>query len=97
MNETELASNARQLQEQYADRIGERGVEELQVFTVGGEWGLVIQELLANLNAVDATITPAERDHLNEMIVSLDPDEVEAITVGPALGERLRQIPVRED
>ncbi len=97
MNEDALAAAAEQLPTQYAERIGEQGVEGLNAFAVGGEWGLVIQELLAGLQAVGATITPTEREHLGELITSLDPDEVEAITYGPPLTERLQQIPVREE
>lgn len=96
MNETELAINAKQLPDRFADRLDAQHLESLRNDAAGGEWELLLQELLASLQAAEAVITPAECEHLGGLLASLDPDEVEDITVGPSLAERLQQIPVRE-
>ncbi len=84
MNETDLAASVKQLPDRFAGRIDDDSF--VRSLATGGEWGLLLQELLLSLQLAGAAITPAERDHLSELITSLDSDETETVTIDQPAG-----------
>lgn len=63
MDEKELARRAKALPERFADRVGDE-LPILRSYAAGGEWGELVDDLLATLAAADVTVTAAERDEL---------------------------------
>ena len=85
--------SATQLAEHYAGRIDDASF--VRNLAAGGEWGLLLQELLLSLRLAEAAVTSAERDQLASLIAGIEPDE--PVTIDQSLTEVLDEIPVRED
>ncbi|MQA83159.1 MAG: hypothetical protein GEV03_00655 [Streptosporangiales bacterium] len=68
MNETEFVTRVEELPDRFAGRVPERYLRGLRDLVGGGEWDLVLEELLANLREDQAPITAQERDELAALL-----------------------------
>ncbi|MQA78782.1 MAG: hypothetical protein GEV10_09955 [Streptosporangiales bacterium] len=66
MDEKETARRAKALPDRFADRVGDE-LSILRSHAAGGEWGELVDDLLATLAKHKAPVTPAERDELRAL------------------------------
>ncbi len=67
-NEAELAARTKRLPEMFADRVHSADLEGLRSMAGGGEWGELLDLLIAALRASGSAITTGERDELADLL-----------------------------
>jgi hypothetical protein len=67
-NEAELAARTKRLPEIFADRVRNADLEGLRSMAAGGEWGELLDLLIAALRHNGSAITTAERDELLDLL-----------------------------
>lgn len=67
-NEAELAARTKRLPEKFADRVRNADLEGLRSMAGGGEWGELLDLLIAALRYRGSAITTAERDELRDLL-----------------------------
>jgi hypothetical protein len=67
-NEAELAARTQRLPEVFADRVRDADLEGLRSMAGGGEWGELLDLLIAALRAGGSAITADEGDELRELL-----------------------------
>jgi hypothetical protein len=68
MDEAELAARTARLPDTYADRLPLNALEALRMMAEGGEWGEMLDLLLAVLSQAGAAVTTAERKELRQVL-----------------------------
>ncbi len=68
MNEHELATRTYELPEMFADRVPADELDSLHSMAEGGEWGELLDLLVAGLLFTGAAVTRVERDRLQEVL-----------------------------
>jgi hypothetical protein len=68
MDEPELAARTSRLPDTFADRLPLDVLEALRLMAEGGEWGEMLDLLLAVLSQADAAVTVAEGDELRQVL-----------------------------
>lgn len=81
--EAKLAKHTNHLPELFADRLPATDMDNLRSMAGGGEWGLMLDELLASLRVRQAPITAAELDELRDVLSgwSLPTDQLRILLV----------------
>jgi hypothetical protein len=64
MNEAELATKTATLPELFADRLPASALHGLRAMADGGEWGELLDLLMATLQQTDTAVSDAERNEL---------------------------------
>lgn len=67
-NEAELAARTKRLPELFADRVRDADLEGLRSMAGGGEWGELLDLLIAALRLNGATITADEHHLLGDLL-----------------------------
>jgi hypothetical protein len=83
-NEAELAARTKRLPDHFADRVRDTDLEGLQSMAGGGEWGELLDLLIAALRLTGATITAGERDLLRDLLTGwgLPTDQLNELVAG---------------
>jgi hypothetical protein len=68
MNERELADRTVRLPDSFASRLADRDVDDLRSMAAGGEWGLLLDELIATLRVTGAPVSVDELDELRTLL-----------------------------
>lgn len=71
MNMTEAQVALEHLPERYADRLPEQDRRDAAEFRDAGEWGELVELLVASLHATQAPISAAERDELRRLMQTM--------------------------
>jgi len=81
--EARLATQTHHLPELFADRLTASDMDGLRSMAGGGEWGLMLDELVASLRVREAPITAAELDELRAVLSgwSLPTDQLRVVLV----------------
>lgn len=84
MNEAQLAGRTARLPEKFADRLAEPDLAGLQTMAGGGEWGELLDLLVAALREAKAPVSAAERDELREVLAGwgLPASQLDGLTAG---------------
>jgi len=67
-NEAELAARTKRLPEKFAGRVRDADLEGLRSMASGGEWGELLDLLIAALRYSGSAITSDERDELCDLL-----------------------------
>jgi hypothetical protein len=68
MDEAELAARTARLPDAFVDRLPLDALQAVWVMAEGGEWGEMLDLLLAVLSQTDAAVTVAERAELRQVL-----------------------------
>jgi hypothetical protein len=68
MSERELADRMVLLPDMFADRLPEADLDDLRSMASGGEWGLLLDELVATLRVERAPVSILELDELRSLL-----------------------------
>jgi len=81
--EAKLAEQTNHLPELFADRLTASDMDNLRSTAGGGEWGLMLDELLASLRVRQTPITATEMDELRSVLSgwSLPTDQLRFVLV----------------
>jgi hypothetical protein len=82
-NEAELAARTKRLPEMFADRVRNADLDGLRSMAGGGEWGELLDLLVAALRYSGSTISAHERDELCDLLAGwgLPTDQLEDLVV----------------
>jgi hypothetical protein len=82
-NEAELAARTKRLPENFADRVRDADLDGLRSMAGGGEWGELLELLIAALHDSGSAITAGERDELRDLLTGwgLPTDALEGLVV----------------
>jgi hypothetical protein len=82
-NEAELAARTKRLPENFADRVRDADLDGLRSMAGGGEWGELLDLLIAALRDSGSAITAGERDELRDLLTGwgLPTDQLEGLVV----------------
>jgi hypothetical protein len=72
-NEAGLAARTKRLPEAFADRVRDADLEGPRSMAGGGEWGELLDLLIAALRAGGSAITADERDELRDLLAGWGP------------------------
>jgi len=67
-NEAELVARTKRLPEMFADRVRNADLDGLRSMAGGGEWGELLDLLIAALRYSRSTISAHERDELRDLL-----------------------------
>jgi len=68
MDEAELAARTARLPDTFADRLPRDALRALRIMADGGEWGEMLDLLLAVLSQAGTAVTAAERTELRQVL-----------------------------
>lgn len=69
-SEAELAARTKRLPDRFANRVRSADLEGLRSMASGGEWGELLDLLIAALQYRGSAITASERDELRDLLTS---------------------------
>lgn len=72
MNATKFRSAVEHLPERYANRLPEHDRQDVEEFRDAGEWGELVDLLVASLRDTHAPVTTAERDELRQLMQDMN-------------------------
>lgn len=85
MDKAQLPTQTRKLVDVFADRVPQAELTGLRSMVEGGEWGVLLDLLLAILVQTGLDVSTSERDHLREVLAGwgLPTAQVEYLATRP--------------
>jgi hypothetical protein len=72
VDERALADRTARLPDMFADRLRHGDLDDLRTMAGGGEWGLLLNELVATLRVMRTPVSRQELSELQTLLTSLD-------------------------
>lgn len=72
MNESEYIEQVEALPDRYAGRVRPNDLHDMRDLASGGEWGEVVDVLVASLNLTRIAVTASERDELRALLTAMN-------------------------
>jgi hypothetical protein len=75
VNESEVIERVEALPDRYVGRVRPNDLYAMRAMSSGGEWGELVDLLVASLSLTRAAVTESERDELRSLLAAMNMEE----------------------